>query len=196
MKNKHIENGNDKFHEQNSNINTDKENVGKENTEKKDIEATTVNSCENNNIENNPEYKKIKDALLLALAENENLRKRFEKEKEDLLKYSVTKFAVEMLSVADNIQRALDNIDDTEQNKKIRDGILIMQKEVNNIFKKNKIEKITLKPGDTFDPLIHQAISEVKDDKLPKGSISSIVQEGYKISDRLLRPSLVITVSK
>lgn len=191
MKNKHIENDNDKFQEGKHNTNTEKEHI-----EKKDTEKDFKNHAENNDIENNPEYKKIKDALLFALAENENLRKRFEKEKEDLLKYSITKFAVEMLSVADNIQRALDNIDDNEQNKKIKDGILIMQKEVDNIFKKNKIEKIILKPGDTFDPLIHQAISEVKNDKLPKGSISSIVQEGYKINDRLLRPSLVITVSK
>lgn len=146
-------------------------------------------------IESSEQYKELKDALLRALAESENLRKRFEKEKEDLLRYSAHKFAFDMLSVADNLQRAIDSIEPSEQGTKIREGIEMTYKQVIGTFKKHNIEEIEANPGDKFDSSKHQAVMEEASDKFEKGSIVRVMQHGYMIHDRLLRP-VVVTVAK
>lgn len=163
-------------------------------------DASSINEAKNvenlkNLIESSEEYKLIKDSLLRAVAENENLRKRFEKEKEDLLKYAVNKFASDMLSVADNLQRAIDNIPNDEQNKTIRDGIVLTYNQVITTFKKHSIEKIETKVNDMFDSSKHQAMMEEESKDNPKGSIVRIMQDGYTIHGRLLRP-VMVTVAK
>tara|TARA_B100000686_G_scaffold8897_1_gene8964 strand:+ start:946 stop:1527 length:582 start_codon:yes stop_codon:yes gene_type:complete len=142
---------------------------------------------------------KLEDAenrILRTLAETENLRKRCEREKEDLSNYVISNFAKETLSILDNLQRALssiktDEIKGYDENiSKFVEGIELTEKQVITIFNKFKIEKV--KSLDvSFDPNIHQAMFEVESEEKEPGTVVEVVQEGYKIGDRLLRPALV-----
>lgn len=160
-------------------------------TKKQDVNVPDKDEQEPQDVEKSEKYLILKESLLRALAENENLRKRFDKEKEDLLKYSISKFALDMLTIPDNLQRALDNIPDIPENKSIRDGIVMTQTQTFSTFKKHGVEKIDTKPGDTFNSAQHQAMLEEEGTNLSKGSISKIMQDGYTLNQRLLRPALV-----
>ena len=142
---------------------------------------------------------KLEDAenrILRTLAETENLRKRYEREKEDLSNYVISNFAKETLSILDNIQRALNSIktdklkDNDENISKFVEGIELTEKQIITIFEKFKIEKVESLDAN-FDPNIHQAMFEVKSEDKEPGTVVEVVQEGYKIGDRLLRPALV-----
>ena len=142
---------------------------------------------------------KLKDAenkLLLAAADSENLRKRFEREKEDLSSYVITKFATEILSFLDNLQRALNSIDIEKSKEKDEsishfiEGIELTEKQVIEIFKKFNIEKIN-SLNEVFDPNLHQAMFEVEKEGMEPGYVAEVVQEGYMIGERLLRPAMV-----
>ena len=145
-----------------------------------------------NDLQN--ENKALKSNLLLAMADAENLRKRFDKEREDLMKYSVSKFAAEVLHIMDNVDRAIDNIPDSETFKNIKDGMMMNRKEILNILSRNKIEKININPGDEFNPHEHQAMMEEENDQFENGTISKVLQEGYKLHERVLRPTMVSVV--
>ena len=142
---------------------------------------------------------KLEDAenrILRTLAETENLRKRYEREKEDLSNYVISNFAKETLSILDNLQRALNSIkndelkDNDENISKFVEGIELTEKQIITIFEKFKIEKV--ESLDTnFDPNIHQAMFEVESEDKEPGTVVDVVQEGYKIGERLLRPALV-----
>ena len=142
---------------------------------------------------------KLEDAenrILRTLAETENLRKRYEREKEDLSNYVISNFAKETLSILDNLQRALnsiktDEIKDNDENiSKFVEGIELTEKQIITIFEKFKIVKI--ESFDTnFDPNMHQAMFEVESEDKEPGTVVEVVQEGYKIGERLLRPALV-----
>jgi len=142
---------------------------------------------------------KLEDAenrILRTLAETENLRKRYEREKEDLSNYVISNFAKETLSILDNLQRALNSIkaDEIKENdeniSKFVEGIELTEKQIITIFEKFKIEKV--QSLDTnFDPNIHQAMFEVESEDKEPGTVVEVVQEGYKIGERLLRPALV-----
>ena len=143
--------------------------------------------------------KKLEDAenrVLRTLAETENLRKRFEREKEDLGNYVISNFAKETLSVLDNLQRALNSIEldklkDKDKNiSKFIEGIELTEKQIIAIFEKFKIEKVN-SLYTNFDPNIHQAMFEVEVEDKEPGTVVEVVQEGYRIGDRLLRPALV-----
>ena len=142
---------------------------------------------------------KLEDAenrILRTLAETENLRKRYEREKEDLSNYVISNFAKETLSILDNLQRALSSIktDELKENdeniSKFVEGIELTEKQIITIFDKFKIEKVESLDAN-FDPNIHQAMFEVESDNKEPGTVVEVVQEGYKIGDRLLRPALV-----
>ena len=142
---------------------------------------------------------KLKDAenkLLLAAADSENLRKRFEREKEDLSSYVITKFATEILSFLDNLQRALSSIDIEKSKEKDEsishfiEGIELTEKQVVEIFKKFNIEKIN-SLNEVSDPNLHQAMFEVEKEDMEPGYVAEVVQEGYMIGERLLRPAMV-----
>jgi len=142
---------------------------------------------------------KLEDAenrILRTLAETENLRKRYEREKEDLSNYVISNFAKETLSILDNLQRALNSIktdelkDNDENISKFVEGIELTEKQIITIFEKFKIEKVE-SLDDNFDPNIHQAMFEVESADKEPGTVVEVVQEGYKIGDRLLRPALV-----
>ena len=140
------------------------------------------------------------DKLLRSLAEIENQRRRFEKEIKDAFEFGSFNFAKESLAILDNLQRAKEAIKNDEKLKKNADldrfleNITIIEKDLVSIFEKNRIKKIESKDK-IFDPNIHQAMSEIEDEKVEAGTVLQEIQAGYMLGERLLRPSLV-SVSK
>ena len=144
------------------------------------------------------EINDLKNQLLRTLADNENSRRRYEKEKEDLSTYIISNFAKEMLSVLDNLQRAIEvsNKIDSKNNEIDKntidfiEGVKLTEKQLNSINEKFKITKVD-SLNNKFDPNIHQAMFEVENDDVEEGTILQVIQDGFKIEDRLLRPALV-----
>ena len=138
----------------------------------------------------------LKDRLLRALAEMENLRRRTEREVADARHYGIASFARDILGVADNMQRAMQALDAELREKAdstvqaLLDGVELTERELLKVLEKHGIKKI--EPlGEKFDPHFHQAMYEVPDASVPAGSIVQVVQPGYVIGDRMLRPALV-----
>ena len=144
------------------------------------------------------EINDLKNQLLRTLADNENNRRRYEKEKEDLSAYIISNFAKEMLSVLDNLQRAIEvsskiNIEDDKIDKNTLDfieGVKLTEKQLTSINEKFKITKVD-SLNSKFDPNMHQAMFEIENDEEEEGTILQVIQDGFKIEDRLLRPALV-----
>ena len=140
------------------------------------------------------------EKLLRSLAEVENQRRRFEKEIKDAFEFGSFNFAKESLAILDNLQRAKTAIKNDEVLKankdldKFLENITIIEKDLISIFEKNNIRKINT-INQKFDPNLHQAMSEIEDEKVETGIIIQEIQSGYLLSDRLLRPALV-SVSK
>lgn len=138
----------------------------------------------------------LRDRLLRALAETENLRRRAEREKQDASQYGVTKFARDMLQIGDNFARALaaapaalrDAAD--PQIKAVLDGVEATERQLLASLERHGVKPIDTTDG-KFDPNLHQAIAEVPGEGKPAGSIVNVVQSGYTIGDRLLRPAMV-----
>ena len=145
--------------------------------------------------------KTIQEKLLRTMAEMENQRRRFEKEKQEAFEYGGFNFAAESLLLIDNIDRAVisfKNDEGLKNNKdlnKIIDGIEIIKKDLVSIFKKNGIETIEC-INKKFDPNFHQAMLEVENNTKEPGTIVQEIQKGYMMKDRLLRPSLVGVAKK
>ena len=137
-----------------------------------------------------------KDRLLRALAETENLRRRAVRDLDEAHKYAITNFARELLEVADNLSRALDAVpprarDEIEFIKNLADGIAITEKALLTAFERHQIAKVTPEIGARFDHNRHQAMFEVETAAQPAGTVAQVLQPGYTIADRLLRPALV-----
>ena len=175
-----------------------KENQNKVEENSKDAEHLTK---ANENLEDNIEDKlnDLNDKYLRLLAENQNLRKNHEQEKEDILKYGSFSFAQQILGLTDNLDRAFqifknDEKFKTDEFKNILSGIEMIEKELQSTLEKNSIKYIDCldKP---FDPNLHQAIGEKESDKSP-GTVIEEMQKGYQMHDRLLRPSMVYVSKK
>lgn len=142
------------------------------------------------------EYAEMKDRLLRTLAEMENLRKRTEREIADSRLYSVTSFARDLLVVADNMRRALEAVTPELRStaesgvKALIDGIELTERELLKGLEKNGVRQFTPQ-SEKFDPNLHQAMFEIPDATVPAGSVAQVVQPGYMIGDRVLRPALV-----
>lgn len=140
------------------------------------------------------EIASLKEKLLRAMADTENMRRRSEKEKEDAHNYAVTKFARDILSVSDNLRRALENIPqearESETVKTLVTGVEMTETELVSTFAKHKIDVIEAE-GKKFDPNFHQAMFEIENIDVEPGTVLQVMQTGYVISGRLLRPSLV-----
>ena len=142
------------------------------------------------------EHADMKDRLLRTLAEMENLRKRTEREVADSRLYSVASFARDMLNVADNMRRALDAVPaelraNADPNvKALIEGVDLTERELQKALEKNGIRQFSPQ-GEKFDPNLHQAMFEVPDASVPAGSVVQVVQPGYMIGERILRPALV-----
>ena len=146
-------------------------------------------------------FAESEDKLLRSLAEIENQRRRFEKEIKDAFEFGSFNFAKESLAILDNLQRAkiaIKNDEILKTNKdldKFLENINIIEKDLVSIFEKNRIKKINTK-GHKFDPNLHQAMSEIEDEKAETGTIIQEIQPGYMLGERLLRPALVAVSKK
>ena len=134
------------------------------------------------------------EQVLRTLADSENLRRRLEREKEDLGNYIVSNFAKEILSVVDNLQRAIKSIEDKKEDENafttFVEGIELTEKQLITSLEKFKIKKINT-DNEAFDPNLHQAMFEIEGKNSEAGKISEVIQDGYTIGDRLLRPAMV-----
>ena len=145
--------------------------------------------------------KNTQEKLLRTMAEMENQRRRFEKEKEEAFEFGGFNFARESLSLLDNIDRAItsfkndENLKDNKDLNKIIDGIDVIKKDLISIFKKNQIESIEC-INKKFDPNFHQAMLEIENNTKEPGTVIQEIQKGYMMKDRLLRPALVGVTKK
>ena len=166
-----------------------------------DKKSKAVSVEEKKEINFEEKLKDTEDKLLRSLAEIENQRRRFEKEIKDAFEFGSFNFAKESLSILDNLQRAKDAIKNDPQLKENKDldkfleNIDIIEKDLVSIFEKNNIKKIEAK-GKKFDPNIHQAMTEIDDEKSEVGSVVQEIQSGYMLGERLLRPALVGVAKK
>ena len=141
------------------------------------------------------ENAELKDRVLRTLAEMENLRRRTEREVADSRVYAIQSFARDLVGVADNIQRALDAVRDSGvalegPAKALVDGVELTERELLKVLEKNGVRKFDPK-GEKLDPNMHQAMFEVPDARVPSGSVVQVIQPGFAIGDRVLRPALV-----
>ena len=171
-----------------------KNNLNKKlNINKKESSKINLKSLQN-------ELKKAKEDNLRYLAEIDNLTKRFDKEREDTFKYAVTEFANEIILVADNFVRVIESIslikkDDKDKVKPLIEGIDLIYKDFLKTLEKFEIKQINCL-GKKFDPNFHQAVSEEENKDKEIGEIIKVVQTGYLIQERLLRPASVVVVKK
>ena len=135
----------------------------------------------------------LKDRLMRALAEAENARKRGERDRRDAESYGGSRLARDLLTVYDNMKRALETVTDEQKksNKSLIDGIELTQRELISTFAKHKIVPVAPEVGEKFDPKIHQAMFEAPIKDVPVGHILQVLSEGFMIGDRLLRPAQV-----
>ena len=145
--------------------------------------------------------KNTQEKLLRTMAEMENQRRRYEKEKEEAFEYGGFNFARESLSLLDNIERAIasfkndENLKNNKELNKIIESIDIVKKDLISIFKKNGIEHIDC-INKKFDPNFHQAMLEIENNSKEPGTVIQEIQKGYMMKNRLLRPSLVGVTKK
>lgn len=170
-----------------------------------DVEADAEDETEEEAVELTPdqqilaleiEKQELRDQMLRAMAEMENLRKRSEREKTDARVYAIEKFARDLLSVSDNMARALEAMPEseretlTEGGKGLLGGIEMTQKELHTVLTRHGVTAIDAEPGAAFDPNLHQAVANIPSEH-PNGTIASLFQAGWRIGDRTLRAAMV-----
>jgi molecular chaperone GrpE len=140
------------------------------------------------------ELAETKDRLLRALAETENVRRRAQREREDASKYGAANFARDILNVADNLRRALDSLPEEqvgdELTRTMRQGVAATERELLAAFERHGIRRVD-PVGERFDHNLHQAMFEVERTGQPPGTVVQVLQPGYVMHDRLLRPAMV-----
>lgn len=137
----------------------------------------------------------MRDRLLRTMADMENLRRRTEREKTDIARYAISNFARDVLTVGDNLRRTVEHVpaEAAAQDpalKSFLDGVEITERELLNVLERHGVTRIDPK-GARFDPNCHQAMYEVPDPNVPEGTVVDVMQAGYAIGDRCLRPALV-----
>jgi len=176
------------------------ENSNKNLKEPSNEEASEPNNKKENNLDPEEKIKDLEDKLSRALAEMENQRRRYEKEKDDAFDYGGFAFARESLNLIDNLERSKQTLENdpklksSEALKKILEHLEIIYKDTISIFKKNNIEPIN-SVNKKLDPNFHQAMMEIENDEKEPGTIIKEIQKGFMMKDRLLRPA-VVAVSK
>jgi len=177
------------------------ENISKQ---KKSSESSENNKeLKEKEVKLSPEdkIKELEEKMTRTLAEMENQRRRFEKEKDDAFEYGGFSFARESLNLIDNFDRAKQSLENDEKIKgtdvlkKTLEHLDVVKKDLISIFKKNNIEEIVA-VDKKLDPNLHQAMMEVEDNNKEPGTIVQEIQKGFKMKDRLLRPSLVAVSKK
>ena len=178
------------------------ENINKK-TKSSEASENNKESKEEKKPELSPEdkIKELEEKLTRTLAEMENQRRRFEKEKDDAFEYGGFSFARESLNLIDNFDRVKQSLENDEKIKgsdilkKTLEHLDIVKKDLISIFKKNNIEEIVA-VDKKLDPNLHQAMMEVEDNNKEPGTIVQEIQKGFRMKDRLLRPSLVAVSKK
>ena len=172
----------------------------KKDTEKaEEVQKDTLDKKTEATVEQ--KLKETEEKLLRSLAEIENQRRRFEKEIKDAFEFGSFNFAKESLAILDNLDRAKIAIQNDEILKSNKDldkflkNLSIIEKDLISIFEKNRIIKIEAK-GKKFDPNLHQAMTEIEDEKSDEGTVVQVIQSGYMMGERLLRPALVGVAKK
>ena len=172
----------------------------KENTSESEKQPNLNKEVAENQTDISEEYQKLieenaklKDEFLRAYADAENTKKRCAKEIEKNNKYAISSFAKELLSVADNLHRAIDSVSDSQNQdcENLLKGIEMTEAELKKVFAKFGIQKMEI-IGTHFDPNFHQVIQEVEDKEKPAGTIIAELQTGYLINDRILREAMVV----
>lgn len=141
------------------------------------------------------ELARLKDQLLRTAAESENMRRRFQRDQEETAKYAVTGFARELVNVIENLQRASQSITpearaENDQLKNLGDGVDMTMRELLGVFERHGIKRID-PLGDRFDHNLHQAVAQIESTGAEPGTVVQVLQAGYVIHDRLLRPAMV-----
>ena len=142
------------------------------------------------------ENAELRDRLLRAVAEMENLRKRTEREVRDAGQYAITSFARDLLGVVDNMRRALESVDEGARKhadaalKALLDGVELTERDFLAALDRHGVKRID-PAGEKFDPNFHQAMFEVPDESVPSGTVVQVAQAGYTIGERVLRPAMV-----
>ncbi len=176
---------------------------------KKDVDELKEDSQSTDELKNEDskelsledKLKESEDKLLRSLAEIENQRRRFEKEIKDAFEFGSFNFAKESLAILDNLQRAKEAIKNDEILKTNKDldkfieNIIIIEKDLNSIFERNRIKKMETEKK-KFDPNLHQAMTEIEDSDVEPGTVIQEIQAGYMFGERLLRPALVAVAKK
>ena len=144
----------------------------------------------------NTEAADLKDRLLRAHAEVENIRKRSEREKEETAKYAITRLARDIVGVGDNFQRAIDAVpaDAVQQDSALKsflEGVTLTERELLNVLERYGIRKMA-PINEPFNPHLHQAVMEMPRTDVPAGTVVQVFQAGYTIEDRVLRPAMVV----
>jgi len=178
------------------------ENINKK-TKSSEVPKNNKEPKEEKEVELSPEdkIKELEEKLARTLAEMENQRRRFEKEKDDAFEYGGFSFARESLNLIDNFDRAKQSLENDEKIKgtdvlkKTLEHLDVVKKDLISIFKKNNIEEIVA-VDKKLDPNLHQAMMEIEDNNKEPGTIVQEIQKGFKMKDRLLRPSLVAVSKK
>jgi len=134
------------------------------------------------------------DLFIRSQAEIENLKKRFQKEKTDLIKFSNESLIKQLLAVVDNLEKAILAATDETSIAAVRQGIELTLKSLMDTLEKSGLKPVAAE-GEPFDPNYHEAISEVADDNVKPGTVVRVLQKGYTLNDRLIRPAMVV-VSK
>lgn len=161
--------------------------------------ALEVTNDQGELAELNTKIEDLNDQLLRSLAENQNLRRRLQKEVEDAHQYAIAKFAQSLLSVADNFERALslipDELQENEHFKNFIVGIELTEKELAKVFESHSIQK-HMPLNEKFDHNLHQALFDIPNEDAEPGTVLQVVQSGYSLKDRLLRPAMVGVAKK
>lgn len=141
------------------------------------------------------EVSSLKDQLLRALAETENLRQRTRREREDTIKYAAMGLIKDLVEVTDNLKRAIDSVpadavEDDSQLKNLLTGVQMTDKEILAVFERHNIKQVAAL-GEKLDPHSHEALFEVPDPTSPAGTVVQVMQPGYRLHERLVRPARV-----
>ncbi|MBP37558.1 MAG: nucleotide exchange factor GrpE [Candidatus Pelagibacter sp.] len=198
-KNKAKLNKEDELEKNNSDIiNSENENLEQNSTVANDTDADNEKQ---NELEENlrDEIEQLRDEKLRLLADMENLRKRSDRDRMDSIRYGNINFARDILSLGDNLSRALDAIpkdaEKTETITNLINGLRMVQREFTSILKKHGIKKIEAL-NQRFDHNFHQAMMEIESEEVEEGIVIQEIQSGYNMHDRLLRPSMVGVAKK
>ncbi len=163
--------------------------------EAQEDEATDVDETANRIAALEADNSELKDQVLRVAAEMENLRRRTQRDVQDARTYAVTNFARDMLSVSDNLRRALDAIPAEALGadaslKSLAEGVEMTERAMLQALERHGVKKLEPE-GQKFDPNFHQAMYEVPNPDLPNNTVVQVVQDGYAIGDRVLRPAMV-----